>query len=127
MTNLQQVLEKHNLQDKEIEAYQDLQRSLENLHSIQADLNQVIYGQSEKIDSIRDHIETSNIKIESGLDELREAQRLSVKYTPILIGSVIGILIGGPFGLIPGFKAGGAIAVSSGGLLGGFLGYKIQK
>ena len=44
-----------------------------------------------------------------------------------MIGSVIGVLIGGPFGLIPGFKAGGAIAVSGGGLLGGFLGYKIQK
>jgi uncharacterized protein YcfJ len=67
------------------------------------------------------------MSIESGLNELKEAQRLSVKYTPILIGSVIGILIGGPFGLIPGFKAGGTIALSSGGILGGFLGYKIQK
>ena len=54
-------------------------------------------------------------------------QMLSVKYTPIVLGTVIGALVGGPFGLIPGLKAGTIIGSSSFGVLGGWLGYKAQK
>ena len=86
-----------------------------------------LYYQRGKIDSIADNVSSTDINVESGLEELKEAHRLSFKYTPIVIGATVGLLLGGPFGLIPGFKLGGVFTASGCSVFGGWLGYKAQK
>tara|TARA_Y100000590_G_scaffold440191_1_gene565288 strand:- start:604 stop:999 length:396 start_codon:yes stop_codon:yes gene_type:complete len=131
MTNLQLKLEQQQLEqeqeNQQREQYLELYKSMECLQEIQKDLNQYINGHRYKFDSIKENIDSTNYNIESGLENLVEAQSLSVKYTPIVLGTVIGALVGGPFGLIPGLKAGTIIGSSSFGVLGGWLGYKAQK
>jgi len=131
MTNLQLKLEQQQLEqeqdNQQHEQYLELYKSMECLQEIQKDLNQYINGHRHKFDSIRENIDSTNYNIETGLENLVEAQSLSVKYTPIVLGTVIGALVGGPFGLIPGLKAGTIIGSSSFGVLGGWLGYKAQK
>ena len=100
-----------------------------NLNQIQNSLQSIILRQRDKLDSIKDNVESTDLRVGEGLDNLVEAKKYSFKYSPIIIGSLLGAVLTGPAGFFLGLKAGGAAAGLSvgGGLFGGWCGYKIQK
>lgn len=100
-----------------------------NLNQIQNSLQSIILRQRNKLDSIKDNVEATDSKVVEGLDNLVEAKKYSFRYSPIIIGSILGAVLTGPAGVLMGLNAGGVAAglSVSGGLLGGWCGYKIQK
>lgn len=123
MSKLEQELCKIKSQDLEHE----LMEKLEDLAEIQGHLSLCLEGQQNQIDTIADNLTLAEIKIEKGVKELKIAQQYSFKYIPIAVGGLVGVAVGGPFGLIPGFKLGGLAMGGVLGATGAYAGYKIQK
>lgn len=98
-----------------------------NINQIQNSLSSIILRQRGKIDSITDNIEYSENNAISGLQDLEIAKKYSFKYTPILVGSLLGMALTGPTGILLGLKMGSIATGMSGGIIGGWFGYKIQK
>jgi len=109
-----------------IEDYsQELEQNINDLNVIQNNLNSLIYTQTDKLLQIEDNM--SNIKediVESN-ENLKKASNYYIKYTPIIVGGVIGGIILGPLGLFIGLN--GGIITTTGALLGGMTGYNLQK
>lgn len=106
---------------------EQLLNDLRDLDEINRHLTNFVKISEPKLLEISDNLTLSNIKIEKGTEELNQAQKLSFKVLPMLIGGAIGFAVGGPFGFIPGFKAGGLLLGSGLAVGGTILGYKIQK
>ena len=100
--------------------------SVKDLKHIQENLASLVNTQQEKIDTIQNNIEETELESIKALEDLREADRLFFSYKPIIIGGVLGALCGGPIGLAVGVKWTG-LTSSIGGVLGGYTGYKAQK
>ena len=98
-----------------------------NINQIQNSLSSIILRQRSKIDSITDNIENSEISTLNGLTNLEIAKKYSFKYTPIIVGSLLGMALTGPTGLLLGLKTASIATGMGGGILGGWFGYKIQK
>ena len=98
-----------------------------NINQIQNSLSSIILRQRGKIDSITDNIENSENSAISGLQDLEIAKKYSFKYTPIIVGSLLGMALTGPTGLLLGLKTASIATGMGGGILGGWFGYKIQK
>ena len=98
-----------------------------NINQIQQSLSTIINRQRSKLDSIVDNIESAENNSIEGLQDLEIAKKYSFKYTPIILGSLIGAALTGPTGLLFGLKTSSIATGMSGGLLGGWFGYKIQK
>ena len=98
-----------------------------NINQIQSSLSSIILRQRSKIDTITDNIENSEISAINGLTNLEIAKKYSFKYTPIIVGSLLGMALTGPTGLLLGLKTASIATAMSGGILGGWFGYKIQK
>ena len=98
-----------------------------NINQIQKSLNTILLRQREKMDNIVDNVENAeNNSIES-LQDLEIAKKYSFRYVPIIVGSFIGAALTGPAGLLLGLKTGSIATGMSGGIIGGWFGYKIQK
>ena len=82
--------------------------------------------QQQKIDTIQNNINESEVQSINSLNDLKEADRLFFSYKPIIIGGAIGALCGGPVGLAIGVKW-TTLTSGLGGILGGYTGYKAQK
>lgn len=70
------------------------------------------------MNTAEDDIEETNINVKQGEEFLKKASRYNVALYP-LTGAVLGTCIGGPIGLIAGFKIGGLTALGCG-ILGKF-------
>mgnify|MGYP006120699093 CR=1 FL=1 len=101
-------------------------KSLQDLNTIQTHLFECVESQDEKIDSIQANIISTDTQIERGTEDLIEAQKYSFKYSPILIGFLVGGLSMSPIGMLINIKL-GSLFTLGGGVLGGYTGYKIQK
>jgi hypothetical protein len=127
MTNLNQLLierlEEDELEKEKLELYQNLQ----DLAIINKHLTQYLLESAPKIEEIRDNITISTVAIDRGTEDLRIANDYSFKFLPVILGVTVGVIVGGPLGLIPGFKVGGLIAAGGLGVVGGITGYQIQK
>ena len=98
-----------------------------NINQIQSSLSTLVHRQRAKLDSIRDNVDSADCNVTEGLTELETAKTYSFRYTPILLGSLFGIALTGPTGLLLGLKMGSLATGLGGGILGGWCGYKIQK
>ena len=98
-----------------------------NINQIQSSLSSIILRQRGKIDSITDNIENSENSTINGLTNLEIAKKYSFRYTPIIVGSLLGMVLTGPTGLLLGLKTGSIATGMGGGIIGGLCGYKIQK
>jgi len=127
MSNLGQVLLEREENDKIEEERLELLQSLQDLAEINQHLSSYLKESEEQIEEITDNVTLATINIDKGTEDLKSAQDYSFKFLPIVIGVSIGVIIGGPFGFIPGFKAGGLATAGGLGVVGGFTGYKIQK
>jgi hypothetical protein len=104
----------------------ELINSVKDLQEIQKNLASLVDNQKEKIDTIQNNISETEQKTKEAIIDLHEADKLFFSYKPIFIGGTVGVLTGGPIGLIVGMKWTG-LSTGIGGLLGGYIGYKAQK
>ncbi len=127
MTDLNQLLIKRTEEEEYNIEILKLYQSLQDLDIINKQLTDHLHSSEKKIEEIRDHIDNTSTIVDKATDDLKIASDYSFKFFPIVLGVSIGFIIGGPFGLIPGFKAGGLITGGGLGIFGGVVGYKIQK
>ena len=104
----------------------NLEQSLQDLNDIQNELFRLIYEQNETIDNIQNNMSKTELTMEQGRKELEIAQSYYFRYTPILLGAVLGGISLGPVGMLLNVKFGSMFTLG-GGVLGGYGGYKIQK
>ena len=102
---------------KENEDYDNLVKSLIDLKDIQNNISELLVSQDEKIESIQDNLFKSESDIKNGIQEIKEAKRLSFSYTKVVLGGILGAAVGGPFGFLTGIKYTG-LTTSTGALLG---------
>ena len=106
-----------------LKSWENLQTEVQNVHQLFEDLSIVVKEQKEKVDEIEDNIEVSaeNVK---GTRNLAGAVRYKTAMYPIA-GAVLGGCLGGPIGLVAGFKLGGLAAIGCGVI--GFTGGQFLK
>ena len=100
--------------------------TIRDINIIQKNLAELVENQQEKIDSIENNITQTENLSKNALEELKIADSLFFSYKPIIVGSILGGILGGPVPLIAGFKY-AIITGSIGTIMGGYGGYKIQK
>lgn len=108
------------------ERYQDLLKNIDQLNQIQIDLLNYVNNQDEKINTLEENITVIDENVINANKDLSLANDYSFKYTPVLVGTVLGGLTMGPLGIVLNLKAGSLVTLT-GSLVGAFCGYKIQK
>eukprot|EP00795_Rhopilema_esculentum_P013249 gene13249-4079_t len=107
-------------------SWDELRESLVDLNCIIHQFSDIVIQQQEKVDSISDNIEKSHSNVREAVWNLGQASKLKAAMVP-LAGAVVGGLIGGPIGLIAGFKVAGVAVATVGGGVVGFQGGKMLK
>ncbi|XP_041039560.1 syntaxin-17 isoform X1 [Carcharodon carcharias] len=105
------------------ESWEKLEENLIDLSNLVNEFSQLLHTQQEKIDSIEDHVSTAAENVEEGTKNLAKAAKYKLAMLPVA-GALIGGVMGGPIGLLAGFKVVGVAAAVSGGILG-FTGGKL--
>ena len=134
MEDTQELLQNINedlIKIEDSQTYEDqdqinLQQSLQDLSDIQNHLSQLIMQQDESIDKIESSIINTDNNIEIANQELEAASKYHFNYKPIIIGALLGGLAITPFGALINIKL-GSLFTMTGGVMGGILGYKVQK
>ena len=101
-------------------------RSYKELNDIQTNLLDIISSQDEKIDKIENNLLSTNNDIERGESNVIQAQKYYFSYTPIFLGILLGGMGTAPLGMLLNIKV-GSLLMTSGSILGGYSGYKLQK
>ncbi|XP_020392447.2 syntaxin-17 [Rhincodon typus] len=99
------------------ESWEKLEEDLIDLSNLVNEFSQLLHTQQEKIDSIEDHVSTAAENVEEGTKNLAKAAKYKLAMLPVA-GALIGGAMGGPIGLLAGFKIVGVAAAVSGGILG---------
>ncbi|XP_067866549.1 syntaxin-17 [Heterodontus francisci] len=99
------------------ESWEKLEENLIDLSNLVNEFSQLLHTQQEKIDSIEDHVSTAAENVEEGTKNLAKAAKYKLAMLPVA-GALIGGVMGGPIGLLAGFKVAGVAAAVSGGILG---------
>uniref|UniRef100_UPI00398E5DEB syntaxin-17 n=1 Tax=Pristiophorus japonicus TaxID=55135 RepID=UPI00398E5DEB len=99
------------------ESWEKLEENLIDLSKLVNGFSQLLHTQQEKIDSIEDHVSTAAENVEEGTKNLAQAAKYKLAMLPVA-GALIGGVMGGPIGLLAGFKVAGVAAAVSGGILG---------
>ncbi|XP_029445771.1 syntaxin-17 isoform X1 [Rhinatrema bivittatum] len=108
------------------ESWETLEEDLIELNSLVTEFCEMVHSQQEKIDSIEDHVNTAAVNVEEGTKNLGKAAKYKLAVLPVA-GALIGGVVGGPIGLLAGFKVAGIAAALGGGVLGFTGGKLIQK
>ncbi|XP_049626146.1 syntaxin-17 [Suncus etruscus] len=108
------------------ESWETLEASLIELSQLVTDFSLLVNSQQEKIDSIEDHVSSAAVNVEEGTKNLGKAAKYKLAALPVA-GALIGGVVGGPIGLLAGFKLAGIAAVVGGGVLGFTGGKLIQR
>ncbi|XP_021100166.1 syntaxin-17 isoform X2 [Heterocephalus glaber] len=108
------------------ESWETLEADLIELNQLVTDFSLLVNSQQEKIDSIADHVNTAAVNVEEGTKNLGKAAKYKLAALPVA-GALIGGVVGGPIGLLAGFKVAGIAAALGGGVLGFTGGKLIQR
>ncbi|KAI1894146.1 hypothetical protein AGOR_G00112810 [Albula goreensis] len=108
------------------ESWETLEEDLLELNGLVNEFSELVHSQQAKIDSIEDNVEAAAVNVEAGTRSLGKAVKYKMAVLPVA-GAVLGGVVGGPLGLLAGFKVAGVVAAVSGGLLGYVGGNAIQK
>ena len=122
MTNLL-IKSKKNEHDYE---YQKIWNKVHELNEIQQNLINCIEEQDNTLDNIENNLDSTLEVVDESNQDLKIAEQYYFKYTPIIIGSALGAVIAGPIGVATHLKF-TSILTLGGTLVGGMLGYKVQK
>ncbi|KAJ9600459.1 hypothetical protein L9F63_009229, partial [Diploptera punctata] len=105
-------------------SWENLQAEVQDVHQLFEDLSLIVKEQKEKVDDIEDNVEVSAENVKEGTKNLARAARYKTAIYPIA-GAVLGGCLGGPVGLMAGFKLGGLAAIGCGVI--GFTGGQLLK
>ncbi|XP_017175856.1 syntaxin-17 isoform X2 [Mus musculus] len=108
------------------ESWETLEADLIELSHLVTDMSLLVSSQQEKIDSIADHVNSAAVNVEEGTKNLQKAAKYKLAALPVA-GALIGGVVGGPIGLLAGFKVAGIAAALGGGVLGFTGGKLIQR
>ncbi|XP_008578740.1 PREDICTED: syntaxin-17 [Galeopterus variegatus] len=108
------------------ESWETLEADLIELSQLVTDFSVLVNSQQEKIDSIADHVNSAAVNVEEGTKNLGKAAKYKLAALPVA-GALIGGMVGGPIGLLAGFKVAGIAAALGGGVLGFTGGKLIQR
>ncbi|XP_007659866.1 syntaxin-17 isoform X2 [Ornithorhynchus anatinus] len=108
------------------ESWSSLEENLIALNQLVMDFSLLVNSQQEKIDRIEDHVNTAAVNVQEGKKNLSKAARYKLAALPVA-GAVLGGMVGGPIGLLAGFKVAGIAAALGGGVLGFTGGKLIQR
>ncbi|KAM8801884.1 syntaxin-17 isoform 1-T2 [Rhynchonycteris naso] len=108
------------------ESWDNLEADLVELSQLVTEFSLLVHSQQEKIDSIEDHVNSAAVNVEEGTRNLGKAAKYKLAALPVA-GALIGGVVGGPIGLLAGFKVAGIAAALGGGLLGFTGGKLIQR
>ncbi|XP_006741160.1 syntaxin-17 [Leptonychotes weddellii] len=108
------------------ESWETLEADLIELSQLVTDFSLLVNSQQEKIDSIEDHVNRAAVNVEEGAKNLGKAAKYKLAALPVA-GALIGGVVGGPIGLLAGFKVAGIAAALGGGVLGFTGGKLIQR
>ncbi|XP_056376124.1 syntaxin-17 isoform X2 [Hyla sarda] len=107
------------------DSWNALEKDLLDLNEIINEFSHVVHTQQDKIDSIEDHVNTAAVNVEEGTKNLGKALKYKLSLLPAA-GALLGGIVGGPIGLMAGFKVAGIATAIGGGLLG-FTGGKVLQ
>lgn len=124
MSNLKLELEKYNEEPKYKE--RKLIQTLNDLSDIQSNITELLLEQDNRLDSIENNISSTEFKVKAALDNLSECDKMYFSYKPIVAGTILGGALCSPLITLIGVKYLG-ISTGVGSVLGGLVGYKIQK
>ncbi|XP_074844063.1 syntaxin-17 isoform X2 [Carettochelys insculpta] len=108
------------------ESWENLEEDLIQLGQLVTDFSLLVNSQQEKIDRIEDHVNRAAVNVEEGTKNLGKAAKYKLAALPVA-GALIGGVVGGPIGLLAGFKVAGIAAALGGGVLGFTGGKLIQR
>ncbi|KAM6169464.1 syntaxin-17 [Rhynchocyon petersi] len=108
------------------ESWETLEADLVELSQLVTEFSLLVNSQQEKIDSIEDHVHSAAVNVEEGTKNLGKAAKYKLAALPVA-GALIGGVVGGPIGLLAGFKVAGIAAALGGGVLGFTGGKLIQR
>ncbi|NXW56899.1 STX17 protein, partial [Eurystomus gularis] len=108
------------------ESWETLEEDLIQLSQLVTDFSLLVSSQQEKIDRIEEHVNSAAVNVEEGTKSLGKAAKYKLAALPVA-GAVIGGVVGGPLGLLAGFKVAGIAAALGGGILGFTGGKLIQR
>uniref|UniRef100_A0A671MZT5 t-SNARE coiled-coil homology domain-containing protein n=1 Tax=Sinocyclocheilus anshuiensis TaxID=1608454 RepID=A0A671MZT5_9TELE len=108
------------------ESWDSLAEDLLELNGLVNEFSTLVHAQQEKIDSIEANVSIAAANVEEGTQILGKAARSKLAVLP-MAGAVVGGVLGGPLGLLAGFKVAGVAAAVGGGLLGFAGGNLIQR
>lgn len=108
------------------ESWETLEADLIELSQLVTEFSLLVNSQQEKIDSIEDHVNSAAVNVEEGTKNLGKAAKYKLAALPVA-GALIGGVVGGPIGLLAGFKVAGIAAALGGGVLGFTGGKLIQR
>ncbi|XP_056300139.1 syntaxin-17 [Pseudoliparis swirei] len=108
------------------ESWDNLEEDLKELSGLVTEFSLLVHSQQEKIDSIEDSVNTATANVEEGTKSLGKAVGYKLMVLPVA-GALLGGVLGGPLGLLAGFKVAGLAAALGGGALGFASGKLVQK
>jgi hypothetical protein len=112
--------------DKYKNLYKNYESDIEDINKIQSNLMEYIYYQKDKLMRIEYNMSSTQDLTEQANLDLKDASNYSISYTPIIIGTILGGVTLTPAGLLMGINF-GSFLPTVGSLIGGLLGYRIQK
>jgi len=113
------------IDDKYKNIYKNYENDIDDINNIQRNLMEYIYYQKDKLMRIEDNMSSTQDLTEQANLDLKDASNYSISYTPIIIGTILGGVTLTP-ALLMGLKF-GSLLPTVGSLMGGLLGYRIQK
>ncbi|XP_053169285.1 syntaxin-17 [Hemicordylus capensis] len=107
------------------ESWETLEEDLIELSQLVTDFSLLVNAQQEKVDRIEENVGAAVGNVEEGTKNLGKAAKYKLATLPVA-GALIGGIVGGPIGLLAGFKVAGIAAALGGGVLG-FTGGKLMQ
>ena len=120
-------IERSNVNVIHCEEMTKLLEDFNSIYQIQDSLYTILKRQGNRLDTVSENMEITKQNELKGLDEIILAKKYSFRYTPILVGSFLGVCLAGPPGILFGLKMGSMITGIGGGIVGGWCGYQLQK
>ncbi|XP_035381969.1 syntaxin-17 [Electrophorus electricus] len=108
------------------ESWDSLEEDLLQLNGLVNEFSSLVHAQQDKIDSIEANVSIAAANVEEGTRSLGKTAQASLLVLPVA-GAVVGTVLGGPLGLLAGYKVAGLAAALGGALLGFTGGNLIQR
>ncbi|KAK9402851.1 syntaxin-17 [Crotalus adamanteus] len=108
------------------ESWEVLEEDLIELSTLVTEFSLLVNTQQEKVDRIEENVCNAVANVEEGTRNLSKAATYKLAALPVA-GALLGGIVGGPIGLLAGFKVAGLAAALGGGVLGFTGGKLIQR